>query len=125
MKWIRNLLKGASLTTALFIFQACYGTPWYFDEHGEAPMTFSLVSSERGDPLEGIHILGRIYDQEQYHELGTTATDGTCRVSIPYIKNMQGPYIRFEDPHNNFAPKDTTFADLRDRVIVIGLKDAE
>ena len=27
MKWIRNILKGLSLTTALFVFQACYGTP--------------------------------------------------------------------------------------------------
>ena len=27
MKWLHNLLKGASLTTALFIFQACYGMP--------------------------------------------------------------------------------------------------
>jgi hypothetical protein len=26
-KWIHRALKGASLTTALFIFQACYGTP--------------------------------------------------------------------------------------------------
>ena len=26
-KWIRRILKGASLTTALFVFQACYGTP--------------------------------------------------------------------------------------------------
>ena len=27
MKWIRNILKGVSLTAALFVFQACYGTP--------------------------------------------------------------------------------------------------
>ena len=125
MKWIHNLLKGASLTTALFIFQACYGMPADWDEHGEAPMTFSLVSSERGDALEGIHILGRLYEEGRFQELGITAADGTCRVSIPYIRNMQGPYLRFEDPDNNFAPKDTTFADLRDRVIVIGLNDAE
>ncbi len=26
-KWFRNLLKGISLTGALFVFQACYGTP--------------------------------------------------------------------------------------------------
>ena len=26
-KWIRRILKGVSLTTALFVFQACYGTP--------------------------------------------------------------------------------------------------
>lgn len=26
-KWIHRILKGASLTGALFVFQACYGTP--------------------------------------------------------------------------------------------------
>ena len=26
-RWLRYLLKGASLTGALFVFQACYGTP--------------------------------------------------------------------------------------------------
>ena len=26
-KWIHHVLKGASLTAALFVFQACYGTP--------------------------------------------------------------------------------------------------
>lgn len=26
-KWFRNILKGISLTGALFVFQACYGTP--------------------------------------------------------------------------------------------------
>ena len=26
-KWLHNLLKGMSLTAALFVFQACYGTP--------------------------------------------------------------------------------------------------
>lgn len=27
MKWIHNLLRGLSLTAALFVFEACYGTP--------------------------------------------------------------------------------------------------
>lgn len=26
-RWLRNLLKGFSVTTALFVFTACYGTP--------------------------------------------------------------------------------------------------
>ena len=26
-KWVRKILKGISLTAALFVFQACYGSP--------------------------------------------------------------------------------------------------
>ena len=32
MKWLHNLLKGISLTAALFVFQACYGTPEGFED---------------------------------------------------------------------------------------------
>ncbi|MBR1570175.1 MAG: hypothetical protein IJ651_10035 [Bacteroidales bacterium] len=39
MKWIRNILKGISLTAALFVFQACYGTPGVYDDpSGEEEM---------------------------------------------------------------------------------------
>ena len=42
MGFFRNFLKGASLTTALFVFQACYGTPkWLHDED----MSFRVVSA--------------------------------------------------------------------------------
>ena len=34
-KWIHRALKGASLTAALFVFQACYGTPPSVDMMGE------------------------------------------------------------------------------------------
>lgn len=27
MKWFRRILRGASATAVLFMFQACYGTP--------------------------------------------------------------------------------------------------
>ena len=27
MKWLHNILRASSLATALFIFQACYGSP--------------------------------------------------------------------------------------------------
>ena len=32
MKWLRNILKGVSLTAALFVFQACYGAPQTLEE---------------------------------------------------------------------------------------------
>ena len=37
MKWLHHLLKGFSLTGALFVFQACYGTPQIPD--GEFPQS--------------------------------------------------------------------------------------
>jgi len=125
MKILHNLLKGASLTGALFVFQACYGMPQpdVYRESGVAPMSFSLVSRTTGEPLEGIQVKGGSWKGAMDREdaLGVTDAAGHCRVEIPYLRHVEGPYLRFEDPNGQFAAKDTTLADLRDRDIVIKL----
>ena len=47
-KWIHRILKGTSLTTALFVFQACYGTPPgpYYDEDLKSLDETELVDQE-------------------------------------------------------------------------------
>ena len=125
MKILHNILKGASLTGALFVFQACYGMVQddLYREGGVAPMSFSLVSRATGEPIEGIRVKGGSWknDMDRENALGVTGEDGRCRVEIPYLRNAEGPYLRFEDPNGQFAAKDTTLADLRDRDIVIKL----
>ena len=123
MKWLRNLFKGASLTTALFIFQACYGTPQdVLYEYGEAKISFTLLSGSTGEPLEGIHIKSRIARDYPFGEdIGITGKDGSCEVMLPYLRNEEGPYVRFEDPENNYRVKDTVLFDLRRRNVVVSL----
>ena len=59
MKWLHNLLKGLSLTAALFVFQACYGTPpgypedYVVDEAVEAPVDETQVP-EAEEPVAEI-----------------------------------------------------------------------
>ena len=125
MKWLAKLLKGASFTTALFIFQACYG-PYneiMLEERGEAPMSFSVSSKATGEPLGGIRILSAEYDAggAYYQELGITGSDGRCSVIIPYTRNLKGPFLRFEDPQELYSQKDTVLYDLRERDIEIKL----
>lgn len=124
MKWLHHLLKGFSLTGALFVFQACYGMPEppLYEEGGEAPMSFSLVSRSTGFPLEGIHIKGSATSTGQgMQDLGVTDANGRCQVSIPYKRNLEGPFIVFEDPQGQYIVKDTTLADLRERDITVRL----
>lgn len=122
MKWIHHLLKGISLSGALFAFQACYGTPRpaLYEELGEAPMSFILLSHSTGEPLKGIHIVGG-FSTWEYRELGVSGTDGKCRVSIPYIQSQGSSRLSFEDPDGKYIVKDTTLTDLRDREILIHL----
>ena len=129
MKILHNLLKGVSLTGALFVFQACYGMPQdRLDiEGGLAPMSFSLVSRTTGEPIEGIQVRGGSWkrDIDEGETLGITDDKGRCRVEIPYLRNAEGPYLRFVDPSGQFVAKDTTLADLRDRDIVIKLNSIQ
>ena len=126
-KWLHNLLKGASLTTALFIFQACYGVPQpaLYEDYGEAAMSFSIMSRSTGKPLEGIVISGSERSNGHYQELGVTGPDGRCSLKIPYARNFEGPFLRFEDPSGVMAPKDTSLADLREREIEIKMLPLE
>jgi hypothetical protein len=124
MKILHNILKGISLTGALFVFQACYGMPGppVYDEPGEAPLAFSLVSAQTGAPLEGIHIIASTSQfgaDNPGTVLGTTGADGCCTVTIPYSRDMEGPYIRFVDDQNIFSQKDTSLTDLREREIIV------
>ena len=45
MKWFRRILRGASATAVLFMFQACYGTPQvpYEELEAEAEAATELV----------------------------------------------------------------------------------
>ncbi len=47
-KWLHRLLKGASLTGALFVFQACYGTP-------PGPLDYEELPSS--DEMEMLQVL--------------------------------------------------------------------
>lgn len=122
MKWLHDILKGASLTGALFVFQACYGSPQIEYREGGAPMRFSLVSARTGEPLEGIGIAAKPLKEGIYQLIGTTGADGKCEVFIPFVRDLgEGPYLQFTDANGVYAAKDTTLADLRQRDIVIKL----
>ena len=107
--------------------QAALALDLGFDVVLDKPMTFSLVSRTTGEPLEGIRIKGGTWKQDMDREdvLGITDANGRCRVGIPYYRNQEGPYIRFEDPQGAFVVKDTTLADLRDREIVVKLDSVQ
>lgn len=128
MKILPKIIKGASLTTALFVLEACYGVPMppLYEDGGEAPMTFQLLDRASGNPIQGVHIFSSVYDyQGKGTDLGTTGADGICKVTLQYIRNQEGPFIKFEDPKGNYAPKDTTLADLRERKVVVKLDSVE
>lgn len=108
-KKIRNILKGASLTTAMFIFQACYGTgPNMYDQY---EVQFKVVSADTGEPLEGIMV--NYYDSQITNPMGQTNASGELSFFVSRFKEDETPYtFRIHDPNVVYSSKDTTFAAL-------------
>ncbi len=105
-KFLRKLFGGLSFTTALFIFQACYGTPQDF---GMDVYIHGLVKSKKtGLPVKGIKV--SIVNNPQYLY---TEEDGGFSL---YTETAESCKIRFEDIdvelNGSFSNKDTVLVNL-------------
>jgi hypothetical protein len=99
---LRKLLGGLSLTTAAFIFQACYGTPQDFGL--DVNITGRLRSDKTGLPAKGIKV--SVVGNPQYL---FSAEDGSFSL---YTEPAAECTLLFEDVdadlNGKFATKDTT-----------------
>jgi hypothetical protein len=99
--WIRRIIGGLSFTTALFVFQACYGTPQDFGSdlyiYGE------VRSKSTGLVIQGIKV--SVENSSQYE-----ITDFSGRFSM-YTVRADNLKFTFEDidglSEGVFAKKDT------------------
>ena len=108
--FIRKLVGGLSLTTAAFIFQACYGPPQDF---GDDIFIEGLVKSKKtGQPIKGIKV--SVKDNPQYQ---FTGEDGSFSFYTGIAENCT---IRFQDTdaeqNGAFSDKDTTLTNLTSRI---------
>ena len=108
--WIRKFLGGLSFTTALFVFQACYGTP---QDSGADVYVHGLVKSKKtGLPIKGIKV--SVVDNPQYQY---TNDDGSFSF---YTETAESCKVMFEDidlsQNGTYNNKDTTLINLTDEV---------
>jgi hypothetical protein len=85
--WIRKILGGLSLTSALFVFQACYGTPQDFGL--DLLVEGQVKSKTSGLPIEGIQVT---ISETSQHEI--TDENGTFSL---YTEKLENLTIKFED----------------------------
>ena len=108
--WRRKLLGGLSLTSALFIFQACYGTPQ--DMGLDIIIEGKVISKQTNMPAKGIRV--SVEDKLQYQ-----FTDIDGKFSF-YTETAKSYKIKFEDidtsENGNFFGKDTVLASIDKRV---------
>lgn len=104
--WRRKLLCGLSLTSALFIFQACYGTPQ--DMGLDVFIEGQVKSKKTGLPVKGIKV--SVTDKLQFEY---TNADGKFSL---YTETANSYKLKFEDIDSNlnglFEVKDTLLASI-------------
>lgn len=118
MKLLHNILKGMSLTTALFIFQSCYGMP-----QGAYRDMFDVtvhVTDAAGAPVDGVNLLAKNPMLTNWTPICISDSEGNADVLIPYDPSDAFVDLRFES--DKFAVKDTTITDMTSgRVVEVKL----
>jgi hypothetical protein len=105
---IRKILGGLSFTSALFMFQACYGTPQ--DVGIDILIEGQVKSAASGDPIKGIKISTADGAQSLF-------SDFEGKFSF-YTDKYQNKMIHFEDvdstENGSFLSKDTVVNVIND-----------
>jgi hypothetical protein len=100
-QWIRNILGGLTFTSALFVFQACYGTPQDFGS--DVLVEGQVKSLNSGMPIKGIKV--SVAENTQYE-----ITDEEGCFSF-YMEIMENATLQFEDidagQNGTYVRKDT------------------
>jgi hypothetical protein len=108
--WRRRLLGGLSLTSALFVFQACYGTPQDFGL--DIFIEGQVKSKTASKPIKGIKV--SIADKMQYE-----LTDDEGKFSF-YTETADSYKIKFEDidaiQNGIFVSRDTLLTNINEKV---------
>jgi len=110
--WIKKIIGGVSLTSALFVFQACYGTPQDFGL--DFLVEGQVKSKNAGLPINGIKV--SVAENQQY-----VLTDENGRFSF-YTQKLDSVKILFEDVDSTvnkpYSNKDTVLTNIADKVFL-------
>jgi hypothetical protein len=113
MRLLRKILGGISLTAAMFVFQACYGTEPYYDYH---EITFRVVDENDGHSLEGIQVMSQHQTRNDndyeyaWNLLGYTDSAGLASATFETDAHLDLKF-RFTDNDSVYAVKDTILND--------------
>lgn len=108
--WIRKIIGGLSFTSAVFVFQACYGAPQ--DLSQDISVEGLVKSKSSGLPLPGIKV--SVISNGQYQ---LTDTSGRFHFYTALQKDLK---LRFEDidstANGSYVDKDTLLSNVSNTV---------
>ena len=111
MKLLHNILRGSTLATALFIFQACYGMPQDRSEQFIYEARIK-VTDAKGQALEGVKCSVKNYYMSEFTEQDVTGADGMLNISVAVPGQVAIRYVDLRFEAEGFNVKDTTINDV-------------
>jgi hypothetical protein len=110
--WIRTIIGGLSFTTALFVFQACYGTPQGL--RNDLLLEGQVKSKTSGLPIKGIKVSVPDFMQSQL-----TDEDGSFSIYTGAKENLKVQFGDADGAQNGtYAGKDTLINPLAGKVFL-------
>ena len=110
--WIKNIFRGLSLTSVMFIFQACYGTPQ--DYGNDFIIEGQVKSKATGLPIKGIKV-------SVAHDIQYVHTNEEGKFSF-YMELRPDVKVLFEDvdgeKNGEFANADTVIKEVEEKVFL-------
>lgn len=124
MKLLRKILGGISLTAAMFVFQACYGTAPYCEKWGE--YIFHVVDDEDGTPIPHVMITQMMPhgNDGSYLEGGSNFTNAEGIGRFDYCAEYESTInykFRIKAEGSVYEVKDTIITDYVGDTIEIAL----
>ena len=105
-KLIHKILSGISLTSVLFVFQACYGTPQDMEQDNQFEGV--VKSKVTGNVIKGIKVSTNFEGRQAY-----TNDNGEFSVFLPLADQYRLTFEDIDSTQNGaFRSLDTTFTDV-------------
>lgn len=106
----KKIIGGLSVTSALFIFQACYGTPQDFGH--DVYVEGQVKSSSTGAPIKGVQV--SVSDKMQYE---VTNDEGRFAFYTEKTDSLKLSFLHTDkDAHTHFVAKDTVLNGLNEQI---------
>ena len=110
MKILHHILRGSTLATALFIFQACYGMPPSLDKRVLYEANIKVTDGE-GAPLQGVKLYARNSDMAEFIA-DPVISDEEGMMHFEMTFPMENPEIAMRFEAEGYVAKDTTIKDV-------------
>lgn len=124
MKFFRNILKGASLTTALFVFQACYGMPPVGMDKNF--VLIKILDAENDSPINDVTISLRTKESAEaglpWSLRGYSKGTGECLLYFEDELVGKDVELHISPSSSDYAQKDTVVANFGGETIVAKLQ---